>query len=77
VPFEAILSRLRSVRIPLTLAQMSAGLDGTSFELAVGNFFCNARIGWWCKLPNEWQELAPIVTELEQLMESTWKQGRG
>jgi hypothetical protein len=54
---------------------MSAGCDGTCFELAVGNLFCNARIGWWYDLPKEWQELAPVVTELEQLFESTWKQG--
>src|SRR5688500_6819085 len=63
---DAILSRIRHVRIPLSLADAIAGCDGTSFELAVGDFFCNARIGWWCEMPKEWQELAPVVTELNR-----------
>jgi hypothetical protein len=74
---EAILSRIRGVRIPLMLANAPKGCDGTSFELAVGDFFCNARIGWWCEMPKEWQELVPVVTELALLFESTWEGGRG
>jgi hypothetical protein len=74
---EAVLSKLRSIRIPLLLAESRAGCDGTSFELAFGEFFCSARIGWWCDMPQKWQELVPVVTELERLFESTWEQGRG
>lgn len=74
---EAILDRFKAVRIPLTLANERAGCDGTSFELSVGGFFCNARIGWWCDLPEEWQEIRPIVVDLENLFESAWKRGRG
>ncbi len=73
---EVILSRIRSVRIPLMLANPAGGCDGTSFELAVGHFFCNARIGWWCDMPKEWQELVPVVNELERLFESTWERSR-
>jgi hypothetical protein len=74
---EAILARLNTIRIPLTLATARVGCDGTSFELAVGDFFCNARIRWWCDLPEEWQELRPVVADLESLFESTWERGRG
>lgn len=74
---EAVLSRIRSVRIPLMSAEPLVGCDGTSFELAVGEFWCSARIGWWCDMPKEWHELVPIVTELERLFESTWERGRG
>ena len=74
---EAILAHFNAVRIPLTLASARAGCDGTSFELAIGDFFCNARIGWWCDLPEEWKELRPVVAELESLFESTWERGRG
>jgi hypothetical protein len=74
---ELILARFNAIRIPLTLANARSGCDGTSFELAVGNFFCNARIGWWSDVPDEWQELRPVVRDLENLFESTWEQGRG
>jgi hypothetical protein len=74
---EAILSRFCSIRVPLTLANRRFGCDGTSFELTVGDFFCNARIGWWCDLPDEWQELRPLVADLEGLFESAWERGRG
>jgi len=64
--------RFRCIRIPLTLAKAQIGCDGTNFELAVGDFFCNARIGWWSDLPDEWQELRPVVAELENLFEAAW-----
>src|SRR5262245_62282114 len=37
---EAILARINAIRIPLTLPRARTGCDGTSFELAVGDFFC-------------------------------------
>lgn len=74
---EVILARFNGIRVPLTLATTRTGCDGTTFELAVGDFSCNARIGWWCDLPDEWQELLPVVTDLESLFESTWGRGRG
>ena len=73
----AVLSLFCTIRIPLTMGTARAGCDGTSFELAVGDFFCNARIGWWRDLPEEWQELRPLVAELESLFESARKRGRG
>jgi hypothetical protein len=69
---EEILSKLHSIRIPLTFTNKQIGCDGTSFELAIGDFFCNARIGWWCDMPKEWKELQPVVIELERLFESSW-----
>jgi hypothetical protein len=73
VKLDTVLSRIRSIRIPLMLAEASEGCDGTNFELAVGDSFCYARIGWWCQVPKEWQELVPAVTELERLFQSTWE----
>jgi hypothetical protein len=69
---EGILLQLHSIRIPLTLPSQQIGCDGTSFELAIGDFFCNTRIGWWCDIPKEWWELQPVVTELERLFKSSW-----
>ncbi len=74
---EAFLERFTAVRIPLTLSTARAGCDGTSFELTVGNSFCNARIAWWQDLPEEWQALHPMIAGLESLFESTWEGSRG
>jgi len=74
---ESVLLRLRRIRIPVMPADARTGCDGTSFELAVGDFSWNTRIGWWCDVPKEWGELQPIVAELERLFESAWQQARG
>jgi hypothetical protein len=69
---DALVARLRLVRVPLAVARPHSGCDGVSFELSVGEFCCNARVGWWCDLPDEWQELGPVVAELAQLFEQAW-----
>lgn len=73
----AILARLQDIRILLTPPNAPGGCDGTIFELAVGGFFCNARIGWWCDLPEEWHGLRPVVEELERFFEWAWERDRG
>lgn len=73
----AILARLQGIRIPIAPSSAHAGCDGTSFELAVGDFFSNARIGWWCDLPEQWHELRTVIVELERLFESAWDRSRG
>jgi hypothetical protein len=73
---EAILVQFNAIRIPLTPANAPIGCDGTSFELAIGHPFCNARIAWWYELPEDWRELQPVVADLENLFLSTWEQGK-
>ena len=48
------------------------GLDGTSYELSIGELFCHSRINWWERLPQEWIALKPVVEEMTQLFESSW-----
>jgi hypothetical protein len=74
---EAILSRLRSIRIPLSPASQVVGADGTSFELEIHDLFCYARIRWWCDMPEDWRELEPVVTDLLRLFQSSWDQSHG
>jgi hypothetical protein len=31
------------------------------------------RFAWWEYLPEGWDELAPAIKRLEELLESTWK----
>lgn len=70
---KSILARFHAIRIPLLMTSKQIGCDGTSYEMAVGDFFCNARIGWWCDLPEEWRELRLVLTDLERLIETTWE----
>jgi hypothetical protein len=69
---EAVLAGLRANAIPLAVANAPMGCDGTSFELFVGDGFCNARITWWCNLPREWQKLQRSIAELRQVFEQAW-----
>jgi hypothetical protein len=69
---EALIARFQSIRVPLVVERPHTGLDGVIFELSLGWFFCSARIGWWVELPDEWQELQPLVAALEQLIEESW-----
>jgi hypothetical protein len=55
--------------VPLAVARSLIGCDGVSFELSFGSFFCHARIGWWGDLPEEWQELQPLIAEFEALFD--------
>ena len=67
---SAFLQRLRSVPIPLAIARPRIGLDGTTYELIVGDAFCRSRIAWWCSLPDEWAGLGPILDEMLAVFES-------
>lgn len=69
---EALVARFRAVKVPLAVAQPHSGCDGISYELSLGDFFCSARVGWWCDLPDEWRDLGPLVAELEQLFDQAW-----
>jgi hypothetical protein len=69
---EELVARFRSIQVPLAVAQGRFGCDGVSFELSIGEFFCNARIGWWCNLPDEWRELQPVLFDMVQLFEQAW-----
>jgi hypothetical protein len=69
---ETIIGRLRATPILLALASRPVGCDGVTFELSIGDFFCNARISWWCELPEEWKQIRPVVTELEGVFIQAW-----
>lgn len=70
----AILAGFSAIRIPLHVTNPDWGCDGTTYELAIGDYFWNTRIRWWNHLPDEWQELQAPLDELEKLFESAWEQ---
>lgn len=70
---DGLVRRFRMISIPLAVAEGPCGCDGTNYELEMGDFFCHARIGWWVRLPREWEALDPVVAEMVDLFESSWR----
>jgi hypothetical protein len=68
---EELIDRFRTISIPLAVAAPQFGCDGTSYQLETRHSFCHARIGWWERLPNEWEALATVVEEMVALFESS------
>lgn len=71
---QATLAKFSDVRVGIQVKSTNMGFDGTTFEFACGDYFWNARLRWWCDLPDEWQELREPLEELENLFNSAWKQ---
>ncbi len=69
---ERLLNQLRSAQIPAWVDDRHAGLDGTSYELALGEGFCYVRYHWWAELPESWQPLAPTVNAILDLSEKAF-----
>ncbi len=69
---ERLLNQMRSAQIPAWVDDRHSGLDGTSYELALGEAFCYVRYHWWAELPESWQPLAPIVSAILDLSEKTF-----
>lgn len=72
VRVEPLVAKLAQLRVPLAVAEPRSGLDGITFELAVGGSFCGARIKWWGQLPRQWRKLGPVVSELTRIVEAAW-----
>ncbi len=64
---ESLLSRISKVRIPLELTRNWISLDGTSFEMQIGNGTNGILLQWHNRLPDEWLELSDTVELLNEL----------
>ena len=64
---ETLLSHIHKVRLPLRLTKNWISLDGTSFEMQIGNGTNGILLQWLNQLPDEWQELSDIVESLNEL----------
>lgn len=71
--FDRLYGTLCSAKLSLLLPSSEAGLDGTSYELAFGDYRLSWRVRWWGELPAEWSDLkaalAPLVTYLRERIE--------
>jgi hypothetical protein len=67
---EPLLERLNRVHIPLIFSINTdlVGLDGTNYELRIGNSAGVATFSWWCDQPAQWWPLREWVQVLLKLL---------
>jgi hypothetical protein len=67
---ESLLGRLNRVHIPLVLSTNEdwAGLDGTTYELRVGDSSGTATFRWWENQPAHWWRLREWAQALLELL---------
>jgi hypothetical protein len=64
-----IIQKLRSVQIPAWVESKAIGLDGTMYELLLGEGYLEVRYSWWECPPTEWKPLAEIATSIQEFAE--------
>lgn len=65
---DLILDRLSSIVVPLSRVRNSIGLDGTLFELQIGDGLTGIMLQWHNELPDEWSlELADVLSMVNDI----------
>jgi hypothetical protein len=54
---DSLIASLSQIRVPVHPLDASMGLDGTSFELQIGDHFCGSEFHWWSAYSGEWKPL--------------------
>lgn len=62
---------LCALQLPIGAPAAHFGCDGTSYEIAIGQFDISARcrLSWWMSPPREWDELRQWISKAEDLFE--------
>jgi hypothetical protein len=68
---DALLERLNGLRLPL-MPKESMGLDGTTYELRLGDFYTAATLRWWSDTPTEWHALHEWARALFELLSADY-----
>ncbi len=72
---ESMIALLLSSPVPLLLSRKHLGLDGTSYELGMGDHWAGVRFHWWEQAPPEWNILQETVGSLLNTLESSVDEG--
>jgi hypothetical protein len=70
---EDILQRLSAIRIPLMVPSHGVGLDGTHFELHLGDHWNSVVLHWWMTTPEEWRGVEEAIHSLWDHLEACFK----
>lgn len=61
---NGLCAKAATIRVPVFTAKSSIGLDGTSYQLALGSSPLVARFEWWNSPPEGWEPLKMLVEEI-------------
>ena len=64
---KRLLQALRAARVG-AVPDFAMGLDGTTYRLAFTCGFNAITYQWWGDLPAGWDDLAPLISELEKML---------
>jgi hypothetical protein len=66
---SALLERASRLAVQVRVAVPSLSLDGTSYELAIGDFWAAARFHWWESPPNQWKGVRDLWVAIKAFMD--------
>jgi hypothetical protein len=61
---EDLCRRAAALQIALWPAEHSFGLDGTTYELAIGDVWIACHFKWWDRPPRGWEPLGSLVEQI-------------
>ena len=61
---NGLCAKAAMLKVPVFAAKSSVGLDGTSYQLALGSSPLVARFEWWNSPPEGWEPLKTLVDEI-------------
>jgi hypothetical protein len=59
-----LISRLGEARMPNMITRTGVGLDGTTYEVVLGDYMAGVTFHWWEHPPEAWRELGETAMEL-------------
>lgn len=66
---EALLSHLSSFTVRAYVPESIMGLDGTTYELALGKPYQGSRYSWWERPPAGWEVLGEILEQTKEMID--------
>lgn len=70
---QTLKERLLAIKIPPFHGSELFGLDGTSYQIAIGRTFHWSRFRWWKNGPKEWKDLVELTFETIEKFEEILK----
>lgn len=75
---QAVDARLAALNVPVIVMQHDGvGLDGTRYELILGDYMAVITFHWWKNGPIEWKALSELTNNIFQTLERQYQSEKG